>query len=332
MEARLRKFFKRHFKFLLRLGCTLLLLIFLLKSVSWEVLIGQVTHLDPGVLLICVALGFYGIVISSYQWQCLLDGEHIDLDLRRLINLYQVGIAFNHFLPTGMGGDVIKAYYVGKEGNNVTGSASAVLMSRVTGFFGMMLISFPVLLFLHVYIAREISIGYVLSCLAMASVFLLAFVGVKLLPRFLHVRCINKRILQSLLKLGNALQESVKRPRALWNATAFGMLYHIGYILNFYTYGILLHINVPLSFYLVVIPFISLIAFLPVSINGYGLREGAFVLMFSTVHVPVPISTLLVLLMDVQVLLFGLIGGGIYLLAGTRKENTMKNVATNAIN
>src|ERR1700753_4331375 len=156
MEERPKNFFKRHFKFLLRLGCTLLLLIFLLKSVSWKVLIGQVAHLDPGTLLICVALGFYGIVISSYQWQCLLDGEHINLDLRRLINLYQVGIAFNHFLPTGMGGDVIKAYYVGKEGKNATGSASAVLMSRVTGFFGMMLVSFPVLLFLHVHIAREI--------------------------------------------------------------------------------------------------------------------------------------------------------------------------------
>ena len=50
--------------------------------------------------------------------------------------------------------------------------------------------------------------------------------------------------------------------------------------------------------------------------------------MFSTVHVPVPISMLLVLLMDVQVLLFGLIGGGIYLLSGTHKEDVMKNVVT----
>ena len=328
MEERPKKFFKRHFKFFLRLGCTLLLLIFLLKSVSWKVLIEQIAHLDPGALLICVALGFYGVVISSYQWQCLLDGEHIHIDLRRLINLYQVGISFNHFLPTGMGGDVVKAYYIGKEGKNTAGSASAVLMSRVTGFFGMILISFPILIYWHAHIAREIKVGYVLSCLAMASVFLLAFVGVKLLPRFLHRRCINERILQSMVKLGTALQESAQRPRALWGAITFGMLYHIGYVLNYYAYGLLLRINVPLTFYLVAIPFVSLIAFLPFSINGYGLREGAFVLMFSTVHVPVPISMLLVLLMDVQVLLFGLIGGGIYLLSGTHKEDVMKNVVT----
>lgn len=328
MEERPRNFLQRHLKFFLRLGCTLLLLIFLLKSVSWQILIEQVMHLDPGALLICVALGFYGVVISSYQWQCLLDGEHIHVDLRRLINLYQVGISFNHFLPTGMGGDVVKAYYIGKEGKNAAGSASAVVMSRVTGFFGMMLVSLPALLFWQTHLVRQIKIGYVLSCLAMISVFALAFACVKLLPRFLHFRWITKRILPSLMKLGTALQESIRRPRTLWVATIFGMLYHIGYILNYYTYGLLLHINVPLSFYLVVIPFVSLIAFLPFSINGYGLREGAFVLMFSTAHVPIPAAMLLVLLMDVQVLLFGLIGGGIYFLSGTRKEKTMVTVMT----
>ena len=330
MEERSRNFFKRHFKFFLRLGCTSLLLIFLLKAISWHLLIDQVTHLDAGTLLICVALGFYGIVISSYQWQCLLDGEHIHVDLRRLINLYQVGISFNHFLPTGMGGDVIKAYSVGKEGKNVAGSASAVVMSRVTGFFGMVLISLPALLFWQTHLARQIKIGYVLSCLAMVSVFVLAFVAVTLLPRFLHFNWITKRILPSLLKLGTALKESARRPRTLWVAILFGMLYHIGYILNYYVYGLLLHINVPLPFYFVAIPFISLIAFLPFSINGYGLREGAFVLMFSTVHVLMPTAMLLVLLMDVQVLLFGLLGGGIYLLSGTHKGKMMASVMTNA--
>jgi hypothetical protein len=199
-------------------------------------------------------------------------------------------------------------------------------MSRVTGFFGMVLVSFPALLFWHAHIAREIKVSYVLSCLAMVSVFLLAFWGVKLLPQFLHMRYINKRILQVLLRLGTVLQASVKRPRALLSATIFGMLYHIGYVLNYYAYGLLLHTSVPLAFYFVAIPFISLIAFLPFSINGYGLREGAFVLMFSTMHVPVPISVLLVILMDVQVLLFGLIGGGIYLLSGTHKEKVMQHV------
>lgn len=329
MEERPRKFFRRHFKFFLRLGCTVLLLIFLLKSVSWQVLIDQVAHLDPGALLICVALGFYGVVISSYQWQCLLDGEHIHVDLRRLINLYQVGISFNHFLPTGMGGDVVKAYYIGKEGNNAAGSANAVVMSRVTGFFGMMLVSLPALLFWQTHLERQIKVGYVVSCLAMISVFVLAFFGVQLLPRFLHLHWLTMRIVPPLVKLGIALQESIRRPRTLWVATIFGMLYHIGYILNYYAYGLLLHIDVPLAFYLVAIPFVSLIAFLPFSINGYGLREGAFVLIFATAHVPIPAATLLVILMDVQVLLFGLIGGGIYLLSGTRKEKAMATIMTN---
>ncbi|GER86012.1 hypothetical protein KDW_01740 [Dictyobacter vulcani] len=47
-------------------------------------------------------IGLIGVMLSSYQWQSLLEGESIHIDLKRLINLYLVGIAFNHFLPTGM--------------------------------------------------------------------------------------------------------------------------------------------------------------------------------------------------------------------------------------
>ena len=61
------------------------------------------------------------------------------------------------------------------------------------------------------------------------------------------------------------------------------------------------------------IPFSSLVAFLPISINGFGVREGALVYIFSQFMFPFSESLLLAFLMDIQVLLFGVIGGCIYL-------------------
>ncbi len=97
------------------------------------------------------------------------------------------------------------------------------------------------------------------------------------------------------------------------------MLFWIASILNYYGYGTALGLHVPLYFYVIAIPFVSMIAALPISINGFGVRESAFVYLFSTIRIPAATSLLLALLVDAQLLLFGLLGGCIYLTMSGKK-------------
>ena len=309
-------------KFGLRLGCTLLLFYVLFRtlnnSVSLSTLVNKLNNMDAGMLMIGLIVGLFGVIISSYQWQCLLDGERINIDLRKLVNLYLVGIAFNHFLPTGMGGDVIKAYYVGKEGDNLPGSASAVIMSRVTGFFGMLCVSIPTIIIWHTLFTSSITIFFLLSCLAMCATLGGTMLLVTVLPR-LAGRWAHWGIIGSVIRVGQTIRSSCMRPTIMIKALLFGMIFHLGAALNYYCYAKMLHVNVPIMFYMVAIPFISLIAFLPVSLNGYGLREGALVAIFSTIHIPASTVLVFALLADVQALFFGMIGGLIYILMGQRQ-------------
>jgi uncharacterized protein (TIRG00374 family) len=307
-------------KFGLRMGCTLVLFFFLIRSISWSAFLHQIEHLDAGGLLIGLIVGMFGIIISSYQWQSLLDAERVHIDLRRLINLYLVGIAFNHFLPSGMGGDVVKAYYVGRDGQNTAGSASAVIMSRVTGFIGMMLVSSLALIIWPGDFSRKLIIAFVLSCIGMCVALVAVYIVVSVLPGRLAKRWTDKKLFATMITIGQTVHKSVRQPRSIGAAILFGVMFHVGAALNYYEYAQVLHVTIPFTFYLVAIPFVSLIAFLPISINGFGLRESAFVYIFSTVHVPAATSLLLALLMDVQVLLCGLIGGAIYLLMDERKK------------
>jgi len=303
----------------LRLGCTIALLAFLSKSVSWPTLLQKLPHLDDRELLVGIAIGLLGVVISAYQWQHLLIAEYIGIKLRRLVNLYLVGIAFNHFLPTGMGGDMVKAYYVGKEGKNTIGATSAVVMSRVTGFIGMLLISMPAVFIWHNVFSHNLIITFLLACLAMCGALTGVFCGVTLLPRLLKGKWTKNKIAMLILGLGNSMCASFKQPRTLCIAIALGMLFHISAALNYYAYAMILHIQVPFVFYLVAIPFVSLIAFLPISVNGFGLRETAFIYIFTTMHISPTMSFLLAFLMDLQTLLFGVVGGCIYLYMGIKK-------------
>lgn len=306
-------------KFGLRLGCTLILLAFLFKSFSWTSVLQKLAHLDDGEILIGVVIGLVGVILSSYQWHSLLEGEGIHIDLRRLINLYFVGIAFNHFLPTGMGGDVVKAYYVGKEAQNPHGSVSAVVMSRVTGFLGMLMVSLPALLIWHNLFASWIIITFTLACLAMCTALACVYFAVTLLPRLLKGKWIKYRAISTALDVGITMRESLKHPRALLGSLTFGICFHITATLNYYAVAYMLHLHIPLPFFFVAIPLVSLIAFLPTTINGYGLRENAFIGIFSTLHVDAATATALVLLMDAQGILFGLIGGIIYLFMHEKK-------------
>ena len=299
-----------------RVLLTLLLFAVLFRSVSWAQLLQSLVHTQHGMLLVGMIVGFCGIVLSAYQWRSLLHVERITSDLANLIHLYFVGVAFSHFLPTGMGGDAIKALYVGREAGNSAGSASAVLLCRIIGFFGMLLIALPTLLFWHDQLDTKLVLLFILLAFLVAGMIVGALLAVIFLPRFMRGRWSRHRFLAPVINVGNAVSKTLQRPHTLLMANLYGMAFWLVAILNCYCYAEALRLDVPLYFYFFVVPLISLISFLPISINGFGLRETAFVYAFSTVHVASAPALLLALLMDMQALCFAVVGGGIYLTMG----------------
>jgi conserved hypothetical protein len=324
---RVRKKYTRLVTVLLRAACALALLAYVFTHTSWSDILQNIRHADDGELLIGCIVGLAGVVISSYQWQSLLASEQMHFDLRQLINYYFIGITFNHFLPTGMGGDVVKAYYTGKVGHNAVGATSAVIISRVAGFIGMLLIAFTALIIWHSLFPRSFINAFMLAALAMSSALVFVSFAAGLLPRYAKGHWAEQSVIRSMLKMSEALHKGMKQPRSLCTAIAYGMLFHTSAALNYYSFALMLDIHIPFAFFLVAIPFVSLIAVLPISLNGYGLRETAFVNVFSTMHVHPSTALALALLVDAQMLLFALAGGYIYLSTGKRKGRLSGQVA-----
>ena len=319
---------RKGLQFALRVAVTLVMFFFLLHAVSWPRLFATLMKAQHAALLMGLTIGGMSVIFSAYSWRSLVLSERIQMDLARLIHLYLVGIAFSHFLPTSMGGDVAKAYYVGKESGNMAGSASAVLLSRVTGFLGMLLIACPALLIWHSLFKQTIVIGFLLLSLLLITMVSGTLIASTLLPRlsgrFFNMKWFTNRIVITAIEVGGALSCALKRPRPLCAAIGFSLLFWICGFLNYYGFATALHMQVPLPFFVVAIAFASIVAFFPISINGYGVREGALVYVFSTMHVPASTSLLLAFLVDMQVLFFGLIGGCIYLTMGNEQAQRDK--------
>ncbi len=295
---------------------TVLLFAFLLRSVSWSRLVPTLVHVGHTYLLMGLAAGVLCIFFSAYGWRSVLLAQNIKADLATLIDLYLVGIGFNHFLPTSMGGDAVKAFYVGRDSGNIVGAASATLMSRITSFLGMLLLALPGLAIFHYYFPSQIVIEFLLLTLLLIGAIIGAFLTSAFLPklssRFLKGGGTNNRMFMKFLEVGETLKATIRRTRFMFAGTLFGMLFWIACFLNYFGYAAALGLHVPLPFYVIAIPFVAIVTSLPISINGFGVREGTFVYLFSTIHVPTSTALLLVLLVDTQILLFGLIGGCLY--------------------
>jgi len=304
--------------FIVRAVITVLLFAGLLRSLSWPMLMTALSHVQLEGALVALVVGAAGVIVSSYQWYGLLRTESIRYDLAELVKLYLVGISFSHFLPTGMGGDALKALHVGRQSGNQTGSASAVIMCRFTGFLGMLLLMFPALVIWHAILAPALVLSAVLLSLLvglLACVVLLLVASLPTIVRGQHGgRWASYRFLAPIIELGDALRVSISRPPALAGAVLCGSLFWGLAILNCYSYAHVLGIAVPLYFYCVAVPLVALVSFLPISINGFGLRESAFVYIFSTIHIAPATSLLLAFLLDAQALCFAFIGGCLYLL------------------
>ena len=330
-----KKSFSKRLTFVLRVVITLALVVLILRGVSWSEVISVFTHVHLTDLLVGLCLGTLGVIFSAYLWHRLVQAENIRADMSHLTSLYLIGVAFSNFLPTSMGGDALKAFYVGRDSGNMTGSASAVLMSRITGFFGMLLVAFPVLIFLHNEFDGVLIERFLLLCLFFLAGFGSAFVLGAFLPQIqgkllkgVWAKWASNKLVLKVFETGIALTQSLKKPGALFQAIGFGFLFWVANCLNYYEYAVALGVHTPFRFYLLAVPFIGIVGALPISISGYGVREGLVVYLYSTIHVPASIALAVVLLMDIQRLFFSFVGGLLFLTMENKAVRPTKVAAT----
>jgi len=124
-----------------RIGVSLALMVVIFHQIDFSEFIGLVKGADVFYLALAVGLVIGGLIVGAYRWQRLLIVQGVSVPLPRLISSYFVGLFFNNFLPTGMGGDVVRIYDVAKYSRQPSASAASVIAERALGSFAQGLIA-----------------------------------------------------------------------------------------------------------------------------------------------------------------------------------------------
>ena len=272
-----------------KIGVSLALLIYLFWTTDRDALLLRVRGGD--VLLFACAVALYAgmLAISTWRWRLLLQALGFPARLRDLTSSYLVATFFNNFLPSNIGGDVIRV----RDGSKLTGSTTAslavVAVDRILGLGALYLLAFLAFVMggpavRHLAGARVVLVGLGLAFAGIAWVFFRPGTARRLMAwsRLSTIDWVSKQF--------EIVQGAVHVYRTDLGAVtlAFGASVALQtlVVLYFYTVAHALLIPLPFPAALLMVPLCTLIQTVPITFNGWGLREGLFVVYFSQVGLP----------------------------------------------
>ena len=270
---------------LLQVGVTLGVLYFLLRDPQERAEMRRIIEKADLEWLVAGALLYIGVeVISAIRWQFLLRVQGVHLGWKRVYALGFIGVFFNFFIPGGTGGDVVKIFYLLKETPGQKAQALlAVLMDRLIGLVAMVLLAGVTIALQWPWLtSTAVTTRYVWTALAVLGGCMLA-IGFSFVVSGLNLahklpeRFPGRDRLAELSLAYNLYSRAWPVSLLSLGVSVFA---HLCFFATFYCAAralVLPDVRVPsLTELFTIMPVVSTITALPISIGGLGVREGLF--------------------------------------------------------
>jgi uncharacterized membrane protein YbhN (UPF0104 family) len=240
------------------------------------------------------------------------------LSIGTLFRLYYVGTFFNAFLPTGIGGDAYKALRLGRDKESLAPAFASVFLDRFAGVVGMAalgLVSSSYVLASGDTRRRVPLIALVLSLAIMGAAALLLVGGERLLGRGRLVK--HEGIGGRIRRAMRSIHAAGRHPDAAARGYLLGVLFQsLVFVYHVMIAKALRIEGVPIVAFASIVVISSLATMIPLSINGLGFREGAYIWALGRYGVGHDLALAFALLVLASLLLASLVGGLIYIILG----------------
>jgi len=295
---------------LLKVVVSLGLIIFLINQVDFKGIVNILKNVDITMIIYAMILLTFQVFIATTRWQFVLKCQKIMLDYKNTLQILWSGLFFNQAMPSSVGGDVIRGYYLKKQGMTLGRATLGVLMDRLFGMVGLVLLvlaSLPLLFeLINDSIARS---GVLFIALGISLALLFIFFTDKLPGNFSHLK-----VIRGFYSLSQDGRHCISKNYNGLIIIIISILIHLISVVTVMTMAIGLGINVEWSGFLLIIPLVTLMMVVPISIAGWGVREGVMVVGFGYLGVAPEAALALSILYGLLVLVVALPGGVVWAL------------------
>lgn len=297
-------------KLLFRIVVTLSIFIVILRSIDIDQVWKTLSQIRLDLLLIALLAQFGSTSLSAYRWQLIMHNLDFGQPFLFYWRSYFKASFFNQGLPTSIGGDAIKVLDVAGQGFRKRDALYGIILDRVTGLAALMWLNLvaytfdPDLLPDPIYHLTLLLVVGSLAGFAVVSS-LKHFPWFDAYPQLQVVRTTSERLHQAFLNHRVLLIGS-------------SLLIPILAMLSFFATGLALGLHYGLTTYFIIVPPAIFLTIIPVSLAGWGIREGTLVALFSLIGADKATILTLSILYGLMQIIVSLPGFIIYL--GGRKH------------
>jgi uncharacterized protein (TIRG00374 family) len=288
------------------------LLYLVLRSIDLSAFRERVASMNPAWLALALLVYAAQQMIGVWRWDRLLRAQHIEVERKKLAESIWVSMFFNNFLPSNIGGDVVRITDTAREAGSKTLATTVVLVDRAIGLTALMVVAAVgafVLWLAGIYVPGSRWLWLSCIVLVLAAIFVIAmpdFVGHLLAP----LRALNKPwVTERAQRLEEAVMRFGKARGVVAGAFGAAIVVQLAIVAFYLLTAKGLSVPLPTLLGAVLIPLSLAVQMAPISINGFGVREAVFAFFFGRFGLPPDAAVALSLVSTGMVMGLSLVGG-----------------------
>ena len=307
---------KQRLSFLAKLVITAGLFWWVFSGVDLSELWRRVSRLSLSVAGLCIAILIVQSFFAALRLRLLSGFFGSRTSIPVCWHYTLVGLFFNQVLPSTVGGDAIKAWLLAqRDGWSLRGALHCVVIDRALGLLALLMLIAATMPWITATVEDEQAVFGVVMVVAGGFLGTLIFAFLPRLPLFVE----RTRIAREVRAFRDAFRGIMAVPALCAAAAVLG---NSMYLVNVAVVWLVARdVGIAAGFVdcLVIVPTALLVSVVPISIAGWGLREGAMVAGFSYVGISATDAVFLSVVLGAAITLIGLLGGLLWMIAGSRR-------------
>ncbi|WP_256808389.1 MULTISPECIES: lysylphosphatidylglycerol synthase transmembrane domain-containing protein [unclassified Bradyrhizobium] len=310
MQSRL----KQAVLFSVKLLLSIAVLVYIARGLDLHALRTHLVSVDPFLFVLALALIFVQTFALNGRWELIMRALGVSLDWLAGWRILMISLWFNQVLPSSVGGDAVRMWLLRQRGVQWPEAVKGVAADRFTALIGLIVLMVAGLPFLMSRVSNQAAI------LAIGGLTLAGVAGTVVLLTLdrLPKRLIAFPAIESFVRFGTLVRF------LLLQSEHRGLLFGSALLIHLVTaaacYALARGVGAQLSVVdaAVLIPPVILLTAVPISISGWGVREGAMVACLGLAGVPSEEALSVSILLGAVSVLIGLAGGVIWLASPER--------------
>jgi uncharacterized protein (TIRG00374 family) len=310
--------------FLVKFGASIILLVVLAYQVDLSAAVLRLGSLGLGTVTACLCLSLLQFTALGYRWNLVNRMLAMNLPLAEALRCTLASQFFSQGLPASIGGDALRIWWLSRLGSPMATAVQSVLLDRAAGLIALAALNIVAVATLF-RLANNAQSATSIAPVVIAAILMIAVGTSRLVTKLIiWLRIAVRAKFGRHSSLMRTLSWGLQLQRGMWRLVysrsgpgilLLGVAIHLAAVFLCYVVAVEAGISITFLQLLAIVPAVMLLSYLPLSIGGWGLREGAMAVGLNLIGVPTQDGAFLGLALGSLSLGAALIGALVWLIS-----------------